>query len=99
MKRGFGQRLAVELGVDRRAQPAVLLPAKDRGNVVLTAWASRDLIVAGRQQLTPMPFTEGCGGAATGGLLSPLRGFLVGEVACHLGLTPQALRDRPFGAG
>ncbi len=32
-------------------------------------------------------------------LLPPLRGFLVGEVACHLGLTPQALRDRPFGAG
>lgn len=34
-----------------------------------------------------------------GGLLAPLRSFLVGEVACHLGLTPQALRDRPFRAG
>jgi hypothetical protein len=37
--------------------PAVSLPPKDRGDVVLTAWPSRDLIVAGRQQLTPMPFT------------------------------------------
>ena len=33
------------------------------------------------------------------GELAPLRGFLVGKAACHLGLTPQALRDRPFGAG
>ncbi len=31
-------------------------------------------------------------------LLRQEPGFLVGEVTCHLGLTPQAPRCRPFGA-